>query len=119
MSDKSDSAVDGHEKVLLDVLRKMNFIAHRCGASLRRPETLFPLSSDGAAFDRGVKSCLAHIYFELGNSLEGRQAALDLGFRPLFQDVKRPVSAVDPEQIQTKKPAPEGVDYAAESGDKV
>lgn len=70
-------------------------VAIRHCADLRRPTSLLPITVDinGASdFSRGALACVLHVLHSLSQSPEGRQAVLDLGFQPLFEQVESPAS---------------------------
>jgi hypothetical protein len=75
------------------VLRLIAGIAVEHGGALKAPQTLFPLSAQknaGSEFSRGVLACVFHVFHALSQTAQGRHAILDLGYQPLFEDVKSP-----------------------------
>lgn len=75
------------------LLRGLQDVALAAGASLKCSRTLLPLNISMNAkteFAMGVLACVAAVFDLVCQSPEGRQAALDLGFQPLFQDVEGP-----------------------------
>lgn len=75
----------------LVLLKLLQSIATKHGASLTAPGTLMPIWAHKNAkseFDFGVLACVAEIYWLVGQTLDGRKAIYDLGFEPLFQHVE-------------------------------
>ena len=75
------------------VLQMLERITHVCGCTLRRPESLFPANLEHNKvneFSRGMAAAVLEIHFLISKTAEGRQAILDLGFKPLFEDIERP-----------------------------
>ena len=75
------------------VIESMQTCATKNGADLTNVISLLPINIGHNAksdFSRGVVAGIAHAYHMLCQTPEGRQAAFDLGFQPLLQDVKSP-----------------------------
>ena len=90
MSDKHHQVATA---VACAVINSIASIAANHGATLKTPESLLPLNVDRYAksdFSRGVLTCVLHVLFALSQTAQGRQAILDLGYQPLFEDVKSP-----------------------------
>lgn len=71
-------------------------IADSCGATLVKPESLFPASLEFngvSEFKRGMAAVVLQVLFLTSKTSEGRQAILDLGFKPLLEDIESPASA--------------------------
>lgn len=63
------------------------------GSTLTHSATLRPMHIDCHAkrgdYSRGVLAMVVEIYWRIGQTAEGRQAILDLGFQPVSQRVGR------------------------------
>lgn len=86
------------------LLRTLGGIAESCRATLVKPESLFPanLEFNGVSeFKHGMAAVVLQVFFLIGKTPEGRQAILDLGFKPLLDDVECPpgVAPSGPEAI--------------------
>lgn len=64
-------------------------------ATLRHPMTASAISLNAyvdSEFSKGVASAIFDLYILICNTPDGRKAASDLGFKPIFQDVESPTS---------------------------
>lgn len=78
------------------LVQTLGNIAGACGATLVKPESLFPanLEFNGASeFKRGMAAVVLQVLFLTSKTPQGRQAILDLGFKPLLEDIESPASA--------------------------
>lgn len=76
-----------------DLLQLLQQIAMRSGGNLKTIRSMLPLNvalNAKTDFDKGVLACVAHVFDLVCQSPQGRQAVLDLGFQPFFQDIERP-----------------------------
>lgn len=80
--------------LLHDIIKLLNsLVAKGNYAALNKPECLLPLNialNSDDPFERGVAASVLHIYHLICQSPQGRQAILDLGFKPLFENLKSP-----------------------------
>lgn len=75
-----------------EIVELMRLIAKDAGVSLN-PIVFLPMNiqkNSKSEYYRGVLSCLSQFYYELSQSVEGRQALLDLGLEPFFENRKGP-----------------------------
>mgnify|MGYP006268703569 CR=1 FL=1 len=86
---------------LISLLKTLEAVSIKHGATLKRPDSFLPLNmwiNAESEFSRGVLAGIAHVYYELSQSTEGRQAIFNLGFQPLFQKIESPRPAVSQTQ---------------------
>ncbi|MFJ3316146.1 hypothetical protein ACIPLR_12360 [Herbaspirillum huttiense] len=77
------------------LVQTLGNIAGTCRATLVKPESLFPanLELNGASeFKRGMAAVVLQVLFLTSKTPQGRQAILDLGFKPLVDDTESPAT---------------------------
>ena len=102
VSDKAISPKDEYadlnpKRTLIErVLIILNLIAqNNNGGGLGNLRGLLPLNvnlNSNNEFEKGALAAVLHIYFEISQSDEGRQAIKNLGFEPLFENIESPRS---------------------------
>ncbi len=76
----------------MQLLKLLQGIAMSHGATLTCAKTLLPLNIERNAkqgdFSRGVLATVTEVYAQVLSTADGRQAARDLGFQPLFEHIE-------------------------------
>ena len=75
------------------LVKNLEGIANTAGASLFYPDSLLPAEialNERSDFNRGMLAVVLHVYKLVCQSAQGRQALVDLDFKPLFEYVESP-----------------------------
>ncbi len=90
-----ETNIPPRDETLPNLVRLLAYIAVHNGAHLDILQSFMPLNVQkniASEFSRGVVACVFQVLHELSKTPQGRHAILDLGYQPVFQDVKSPRS---------------------------
>ena len=90
-----ETNIPPRDETLPNLVRLIANIARHNGASLLAYQSFMPLhvhKNVASEFSRGVVACVFQVLHELSKTPQGRHAILDLGYEPVFEDVKSPRS---------------------------